>query len=104
MENLENKEIENIKNIIDTSDDLFESFEYMLLFEKNGYKYIEGVSDEDKEDNGTNVTWYINFKIEKDEKIYNVKVSGSAIAEYSYGRWIENSCYSVDDVEVELIN
>lgn len=101
---IEIKEKSKITNIIDSTNEyLFETFEYRKLFEDNDYVFSEENSDEDKEENGTNVTWYINFKLEKNGLKSLVTIRGSAIAEYSYGRWTENSCYSIDEVEVEIL-
>ncbi len=91
------KEIEDIINNSNLYDEIFE---YEVLFTEKGFKVISSNNNENKEDDSTIVCWNLSFILEKNNKKFEILIEGSSIADYSYGRWIDNSCPSIDNIEV----
>lgn len=73
-------------------------------FTKNGFKFE--IIAEDSEHFGYNVSWYNMFKVKKDNKEYSIYISGEAIAEISYDRWVDTYGYTFNEnsISIEEIN
>lgn len=100
------KMVDYLKETIEKSNLTNVLSEYEELLSNIGFKITDSYDDENKEDSSTDIfrNWYLSMSVEKDEKKYSILIEGSALAEYSYGKWVDNSCYTIDNVTVSLMN
>ena len=89
-----------ISNILEYS-----SFDDIIMdLETKGFNVPHEIDTEDEiESYSTTVNWYANFNVSKDNKIYKIYLTGSAIAEISYERWTETYGYEITDYNVNLV-
>lgn len=72
------------------------------IFEKEGWKYTFIDSDEEGSSFSDEVTWNLTFNVEKNEEEYSIYISGSAIAEISYDRWVDSYGFSWDEEDISI--
>jgi len=91
--------IEELENILEYTD--FEDVEKDL--KAAGYENVpdEIETEDDCGDYSTDVTWECNFVISKNDKEFKIYLTGTAIAEISYERWVDTFGYVIDDFNIE---
>ena len=87
---------DNILNIINNVSE--KEFEEEFL--KNGFEFEIIDSDENREDE--EVFWNILFNVKKDNKEFSINISGTAIAEISYEKWVNSYFYSFEEKDVNI--
>ena len=94
----------NEKSIITDLETIMEYASYEdveNLLEIQGYKVISPLeTDEEIGSFSTDVDWDGKIIVEKDYKQFNIILSGTAIGEISYDRWVDSYGYDIDDFNV----
>jgi hypothetical protein len=73
-------------------------------FKEAGFKCPGEIdTNDDITEYSTDVYWDSNFIVEKNGVSIDINVSGSAIAEISYGRWTETFGYGIEDFNVAVM-
>jgi len=76
--------------------------DFTETFQNKGFKVNEGYLDEDRIEFSTDISWYKQFSLVKDNISYSVYLNGSAIAEISYDRWVDSFAYNIEEIEISL--
>lgn len=85
-----------ILNIINNVNE--KNFEEEFL--KNNFEFEMIDSDEDRD--GSSVFWNVFFNVKKDNKEFLISISGTAIAEESYEKWVDTYFYTFDETNVNI--
>lgn len=92
------KELESIFEYVDMDDDCDVSEDELT---ERGVTIVNTLdSDESIASFSTDVSWYKTYVVSYKDKKYRVHLSGEAMADISYDRWVDTSFYRISDVSV----
>jgi hypothetical protein len=101
----------NVTNVINLEKELTAILDNVIYdyieedLKGNGWEITKDINPEESiESFSSNVDWGCFFEVKKEDTIFSVYLSGRAIADISYERWVDTYGYEIEDFSTNIIN